>query len=240
MAAKAKKKTTKKAKVTKTTTKQRELARIAAKQKRFDAANPAQKRVMIARDVLELLETEAAFKRGVMQGIYVDLNFDVENARDPKEIQYALYRPETYKKCGVCALGACFVSAVRLGNKYTPDPVEITSDGRFIPDYGNNFWSHLEGYFTRVQMGLIEAAFEGEVANYEDAVSEEALQSAADFAEEDEAAHVVLKKIMQNIIKNRGEFVVDMDAWKKQIQELLKEGSIQDVRDRLEEFANRY
>lgn len=238
MASKAKKKAAKKAKVTKTTTRQRELARIAAKQRRFDAANAAQKRVMIARDVLELLETAAAFRKGVTRGIYVELKVAPEDAKDPKQIQYALYQPETYQGCGVCALGACFVSAVRLGNKYTPSEEEFVCD-RFAPDYGGQFWDHLEKYFAKEQMALIEAAFELGMANYEDWASEEALEAAATFADEDEPAHVVLERIMKNIIKNRGTFVIDMDAWKKEIREILEHGSIQELRDRLSQIESR-
>lgn len=95
------------------------------------------------------------------------------------------------KSCHVCALGACFLSYVRLYD-------EVKTD-----NYGGVMWpviqSTLLKYFELDQLNLIEAAFELW------------FKFNIDFnnAYWMEEPVFRLRKIMQNIVANKGDFVVE-------------------------------
>lgn len=127
--------------------------------------------------------------------------------------------------CDVCALGACFVSAVKLGNncKLTEDAKQL--DGFEFYDKHENGWADdtgmwkvLSRYFVRSQMALIETAFEmgqgyygntgdiGDTAIGVNILGEERYYAAVNFGErygDDESRMVA---IMQNIVDNKGTF----------------------------------
>jgi hypothetical protein len=124
----------------------------------FRALSPEAKRVAIVRDALSQLTAE----RFIAYRNY----YFVTSAFSPEEVNrelrdLILSRPD----CEVCALGACFVSAVRLG-----DALALTHDyyqrvGRmagksYIHFSENGFDQKLMSFFNPEQLDLMEAAFE--------------------------------------------------------------------------------
>lgn len=142
---------------------------MARKTVQFDKLNKKQKRIAIAKDVLkqlasskrQLIPTTGVYFEGPGYS-YLGTVGEVRNAR----------------KCYVCALGACFVSKLKLSAPRN------TSESPTM-------WKDLENIFSSAQMGKIEAAFEGWT------------QYPAVTGKTPKAR---MKQIFQNIVKNDGTF----------------------------------
>jgi len=126
---------------------------------------------------------------------------------------------EVQEGCRVCALGACLLSYVRLHDHVTL--------GETASNWGPHFWafgagrrvvfSHLTNIFDRLQLQLIESAFE-EVPMCDSTEKSQAHYDAAHFGAVlsqttdpglslEERRAKVLAAIMNNIIANDGHFV---------------------------------
>lgn len=130
------------------------------------------------------------------------------------------------KGCKVCALGACFLSYVRLYNNFTIGQLAgtfrdtVTEGEVFEVDYAD-MADGLGNVFTEAQMCLIESAFEMDCINenavvYDDAnidhdthCTRDEVTAAEEFGEKYDDSKTRLKAIMKNIIKNDGEFIPD-------------------------------
>ncbi len=155
---------------------------------RFKKANKARKRVLIAKDVISQILAKKFIIRSMLyvnvpnqEGETVDQNFVIKN------------------KCECCGIGAAFVSALRLGNKYS------TKLGVYSSELSpSQLHPLLERYFDKKQISLIEACFEK-------FTQEEGVE------DKDEIITKFWKKynnsedraigIFENIIKNKGEFI---------------------------------
>jgi hypothetical protein len=125
------------------------------------------------------------------------------------------------KGCRVCALGACFLSYIRLYNNVTLSELvgtfsnTVTEGEVFESDY-HEISNELDHIFSQAQLCLIETAFELHCINDDydcddaDGYTVEAEADAAvAFGRKYDDPKVRLKAIMKNIIKNNGEFIPD-------------------------------
>ena len=213
----------------------------------------AQKRMQIARDVIEHMNAERIVSQ---PGVYIDLlsgvpeGFIVKKDTQVKEVFDKL------PTCNVCALGACFVSMMRRYNECTIEEMLPPKYGKYDLDtdpydFLKRSARNMEGqkeYLSRLfdeeQLCLIEVAYEGinsagstETWHNDDKPINQAILDAHKFhmsrveysyklSLEYEMGEVyidvevgekgyrqtnrngseVLKDIMKNIIRNKGEF----------------------------------
>jgi hypothetical protein len=176
----------------------------------FNSLTPAQKRVAIAKDVIEQVKAEKYFARN---RTYIDFYNKLEG-----EIQSNFNKV----KCECCALGAMFLSDVKYTNQCTFEQAKSTS---FSFDEENR----LRNYFDVEQLILIEAAFEcwssDRLLDYDEhtsgqirdgfgydlvmsnlSITEDDLDNAANFGNKYDDSSERLIKIMENIVKNKGKF----------------------------------
>lgn len=184
--------------------------------KQFDHLSAAEKRVMIAKDVISKLKTRQfvaeaqCWVQHLEEGAELFSQQDINEARQFKNILQDLLIPDD-PKCKACALGGCFVSAVDLFNDITVDSINS------VPK--NNVWiddmsEYLAQFFKLDQLKLIEMAFEfgaGWHSPSSESSSEDTEKCAAAmyFHIKDPQARMI--SIMGNIIENNGEFVVPVN-----------------------------
>lgn len=162
-----------------------------------------QLRIAVAKDVLAQLKAE---KLKITPGDYVTLP-DTPDAlgSDSKEIAAAAQT----KYCSVCALGATFISLVKLDNKYDFGFFKEVSSG--------DLFDRVKTVFSETQIQLIECAFEtnfycsqnGLGGYAKTALTSEQFGQAHKFAIRHEGnPRKRLAAIMRNIVRNDGTFVL--------------------------------
>ena len=178
------------------------------KNKAFEKATKPERRVMVAKDVLEQLKKRQLV---AMAGRYVGLQFmPTYSSLNPN-----LDIKENYDKvqeCHVCALGACIMATTRFTNQLNFEDVGRTSDEMAITKVSNV----LTDIFTPEQLHIIEIAFEGHQSGERFAVNvlgelllnREQEKKCRDFYESYHNDDKRLIAIMENIIKNKGEFIL--------------------------------
>ncbi len=171
----------------------------------FEKASPEQKRVMIAKDVLHSIQIGMYSPQ---KGVYISRSYFRENFVNDVQLQDVLLN-EVVKDCMVCALGSCFLSIVKFTNNLTvgeTSKTDFTSASNYRGIRGR---SDLEKYFGKRQLGLIESAFEcsPSYAVNEGVNRDQAYAAAFEFGENCSNSTEKLIAIMNNIIKNNGEFV---------------------------------
>lgn len=185
----------------------------------FANLGPAGKRVAIAQDVIKSLK---ANKISAVTGTWIGLD-DVSGFCDLKagtELQKYFNQPKV--TCDVCALGACFVSAVKLGNncKLTKDALDLGGFEFYDPKHDGSaddtgMWKILTRYFPYRQMVLIETAFEEGQGAYGAGngghglrlLGAELHDRAVEFGNQYYCdTERRLGAIMQNIVDNKGSF----------------------------------
>ena len=166
---------------------------------KFKKATKAQKRVMIAQDVLAQIKT----KRYVAEsGCWVQPNIKAaceKNLKDEDSVQ-ELFAKKKIKSCNVCALGGLFMSCINLNNNTT---VEDLKKEFYIGDFvydDTKISNGLNRIFTQKQLILIESYFEGS-KGYFKGDDEKTLPFLANYNDDER-----LEMIMQNIIDNNGTF----------------------------------
>lgn len=168
----------------------------------FKKATKAQKRVMIAKDVLAQIKT----KRYVGEsGCWVQTNINATCEKDLKDEDSVqeLFAEKKIESCNVCALGGLFMSCTNLNNNTT---VQDLKNEFYIGDLvadDDKISNGLNRIFTQKQLMLIEIYFEGSQGYFRDNLSSD--EKAETFLEnysDDER----LEMIMQNIIDNNGTF----------------------------------
>ncbi len=158
--------------------------------------------VKVAMDVVQSLHQYT-----VLSGNgYVVMDDESLEKYQGKSLQTVLSKVLKEQNCEVCGLGACFLSLVRLDNKFDIPK----TDGEALDTAA--MAERLHKVFTSLQMELIESAFEqgigGGLHDYVQGVtaSEGLEQDAINFSvEQDDSER--LKKIMLNIVTNEGVFV---------------------------------
>lgn len=204
--------------------------RIRDRNRRYRNATPEQKRVMVARDVLQQIEFE---KYQPSCGVYLNIPRLTEFKADLEattpwhggflyeeyqaKINANLTAPlresleEADIKCRVCALGAVYMSAVRMRNDATL--ANAVSGGIRVS-------RQVTDLFDLEQRDLIESCFEGMPMyslehGYGSLARAPALAALhkriRDFARKHLSADDRMKIIMKNIIRNNGTFVLDQE-----------------------------
>lgn len=160
---------------------------IARREKVWKKATPAQKRVLIAEDVLRQID---AGKMKATRGIYVS-GKSLSSPVMP-HLHGMRERFLTLPDCRVCAHGALIVSCTLYANKATlrDNEDEFRDTSRHM-----SFANGLEKVFSRQDRRTIECHFEGWG------------NSGCAWGNRYRTARANLSAIMKNIIKNKGEFI---------------------------------
>jgi hypothetical protein len=201
-------------------TKAQKLKReIAKRNKLFAAANPAEKRVLIAEDVIAQIKLgrfKAATQNWVTPkvrsspgvefygGGAVDLTREFGYDASVRE----LFLDKKIASCDCCALGAIFMSCTLYNNNQTTDNFEAEVNYEFDERVEGNhggFSNGLNKFFSRAQLMLIEAAFEGGDGAFSAPTSKEA--AVYDWINTLPDAEKRMVAIMKNISDNKGTFV---------------------------------
>lgn len=198
----------KKKPLTKTQKLQREIAK---RNRAFAAADPAGKRVLIAKDVIAQIRAKR-FK--AKSNRWVTLLEKDNTPIDPHALEHdlggdaplrELFLKQTIPACDCCALGAMFMSCTLYNNKTTIDNFnhELAWFEELVET--RRFSNGLTSFFSSSQLELIEAAFEGNLGAFTAPANKlDAVESW--FAWFPNPKQRMLK-IMQNIIDNNGTFV---------------------------------
>jgi hypothetical protein len=155
-----------------------------------------EKCVAVAQDVLERLD-----HLRVTTNQYLGESLPRAGRQDAQKLL-----PQLEKDCKVCALGACFLSHIRLFNEVQMwGELDASQQRQLIA-------SQLEKYFGRLELYLIETAFEcvplsllQRVPNLEEDYRV-SLRDALSFGWKFSKLPERLRAIMENIISNNGEF----------------------------------
>ena len=181
----------------------------------FKKATKAEKRVMIAKDVLAQIKA----KRYIAEsGTWVDANWNIRGGIDEiheTDSVQKLFADRTIETCSVCALGGLFMSCTNLNNNTCVSDINYGGEGTEIGERiqdGDTLSNGLNKIFSKKQLQLIEVYFEkgdgwfgegGYTGNYigEDSRHVEYFNDA--YPDDDER----LVEIMKNIVANDGTFV---------------------------------
>lgn len=176
-----------------------ELAKqIEAENELFNALSIEEKRVAIAKDALVRIELELVKP---MHGYFIE---------NPYRLKYRGGDLKTILntcdiECDCCAKGTLFISVVGKSNSFhTSQLNSYTQDSN--RDYSDEHLK-LKEFFDIKQLDLIETAFEGE--SYLEKISKEEVEKAIAWKKKQKVgAKRLLQRILRNIIKNKGTFVV--------------------------------
>ena len=166
-----------------------------------------ERRILVCKDVIKNLKVRRLIAR---MGFYIQYHSGIHcavSSGEPKNLQSVIKATVTKKNpCSACALGSLFITKVDRFNKCESDPFMALSPS------GDKFNKQLLTLFSRVQLNMIESAFEcTQMASYEgdDPYSDfksGQLERAARFGRKFGSANDRLIAIMKNIIKNDGIF----------------------------------
>ena len=174
----------------------------------FRKATKAQKRVLIAQDVLAQIKV----KRYVPEsGVCVRAHFSVNAENVFHESVQKLFAEKVITTCNVCALGGMFMSCTNLNNNTTVEQLESENLTESV-DYGIKLSNGLNQIFSKKQLILVETYFEngngwfGENGHTGSTAGEDQdhVEAFYDKYPDDDDR---LKDIMKNIIANDGTFV---------------------------------
>lgn len=143
-----------------------------------------QKVVLVAKDVLKHLKC-LKIKKGIYLAGKIPSNF-------PKTGNAQKYIDKIQEKCQVCALGACFISNIRLFNKVNIEDLIYcnNNDGKYSLYGGLEIHKTLKSIFTEKELNYIESFFEGWT------------EKEFAFSKKHKSPKLMLKAIMENIIEN--------------------------------------
>ena len=177
---------------------------IAQKNAEFAKLTPSEQCVTIAKDVLEQLRLGRYYAE---QFTYFSMPAPTAEPLKPgQDLQSLILQND--RTCAVCALGACFASAVRLSNGVALSEETISVDHSTddnTANFGNDavFNEKVASYFSNRQLALIESAFEKD----DDFSRGYDVEDAIDFGQAYEDDTDRLQAIMENIVEHEGEFV---------------------------------
>lgn len=175
---------------------------------RFQNATKAEKRVLIAKDVLARLETgQYKAKAGTYwrtRGVETrKLIWGAENvegfSRNTEGLQSYIVNGDI--KCTCCALGGMITSCIAKENDF------FLADANFLSEVGfsgTNVRKRLLRFFSEKQLCQIESYFEGYCNS--DIYGEKRDERAVAFNYDNPNDKARLVKIMQNIVDNKGTF----------------------------------
>lgn len=191
---------------------------IAEKNALFESMTPAQRRVAIATDALQRVGKDYISTTGEYMRMHTRFNI---NQYDMENDDLCSVLENCKDECTVCARGALFLSAVLTFDRCKLSSFADQRDSTFtIRLHGRleNLAVHENIYFDHYQIGLIERTFECYTTSTSDAMrdlTEEDEDAARQYGETLGNSHERLVAICQNIIDNRGEFVIPVVFYEK-------------------------
>lgn len=170
----------------------------------FKKATKAQKRVMIAQDVLAQLKA----KRYVAEsGCWVKPNIDSawEQKLSHHDSVQELFIEQKIESCNVCALGGLFMSCTNLNNNTLLEELDDVSEdlGNLIEEE-EKLSNKLNKIFSTPQLKLIETYFEANGGYFRDYDEDNRIEA---FYNKHPSDKKRLQLIMENIVENEGTFV---------------------------------
>lgn len=164
----------------------RKAKKVAPKRRRqipFNKLSPRAKRVRIAKDVLAQLRVK---RLSATRGIYMmgDAAAPPDGYEWPTELSEVLKSRKA--PCVACALGSMFVAAVERADACPASGI-LNTNNRELYASGDDCYDYLEKFFPHSTLSDIESAFEYSTGPARDR----------------------LEAIMKNIVRNKGEFIVD-------------------------------
>ena len=169
----------------------------------FKKATKAQKRVMIAQDVLAQLKT----KRYVAEsGCWVQPNYypDWKQLSDKDSVQ-ELFAAKKIESCNVCALGGLFMSCTNFNNNtLLEDLYDVSGDLGNLIDEEEQLSNKLNKIFSTNQLKLIEMYFEANGGYFREDDEDDRIGV---FYNKNSSDKKRLQLIMENIVENGGAFV---------------------------------
>ncbi|RJQ26713.1 hypothetical protein C4577_02895 [Candidatus Parcubacteria bacterium] len=191
------------------------MSRIAIYKTRTPRTNRA-KAVALAKDVIKHLDD---FKN-IIVGKYVEFVEEPGSTNEFKDLNaekdvQEIIEPLS-KKCEVCALGACFLSYIRLYDNVKFDSFYLRPSWVSYPYVvsvdGFNLKNKLLTVFSKSQMFLIESAFEkkdmiDDCNQSYVGMTKNKIDDAVEFGRRYTSPRSRLLNIMKNIVTNNGMFV---------------------------------
>lgn len=187
------------------------MSTIKTRNAKFKAADKAQKRILIAKDVLAQL---SARKFRPKQGAFVRMTFR-KAPESGTQVCNLIEDSAPRVNCQACALGAMMLSEIRHTNALKVKSVEDGEGGIYFErdDQGDR----LGKYFSTTQLRLVEIAFERGVGYYRDE-EDHSIWGGTSFSIREKRAKAMfplskspakrMRAIMENIIANGGKFVI--------------------------------
>lgn len=174
----------------------------------FKNLKPEAKRVAIAQDVIAQLDLEkivASQGTWLENAKYGESLFTGEDVKNNKLLSGKLAK---VKQCEACALGSMFMCAVDLAKDLRCKSIEneLNFNEKSTAIDLESMEPYLGKFFEKDQLRLIELAFEGGDGGYDPETDAEGC-AVVMFDIHDEAESR-MRTIMQNIIDNKGTFVV--------------------------------
>lgn len=171
----------------------------------FARATPAQKRVIIAKDVIAALNSR---KIVATTGLYVDEDPLVDVVLTEKDLDkdYRQVLPKL-EECQACAVGSMFLCAVKRADNLPLRETNLLAEIQDNKEWGDGkaaatlaevhpgFHSYLTRFFDRDQIYLMENAFEQSSIH-------ERVRVVCLYGDDEER----LRMIMENVVRNRGRF----------------------------------
>jgi len=206
---------------------------IAKRKAKFKKASPAQKRVLIAKDVIAQVKAKrfiaTAGRWAILRdkrGKNIALSFTETPVANDAQVQ-SLFLSGAVATCECCALGGIMLSCTLYNSNQTVKDFSAVAGIGARVARGDKFSNGLHRFFSQKQLALIECAFEGgkgefgiairfDYLNFSDpivivadllkTVPRDTLKRAVGYMTQYPAADKRILAIMQNIIKNKGTF----------------------------------
>lgn len=192
----------------------------------FEALPDHQKRLVIAADVIEWLDTKKII---ATHGQYVTSSERDEGSEDriddPTDARTFILerirsRTPKEKKFCVCAMGAACIATVARANKLQLDgfPTHILGDVANLEDYetpeGDETTPYMEAYFPKLMLRVMEAAFEARdvyptqyhTTTHFPVLLDSDKEECTKYMPRLESATARMRSVFMNVIRNRGNF----------------------------------
>lgn len=172
----------------------------------FKKATKAEKRVMIAKDVLAQLKSK---RYTAENGVWVSAIYADDNDVCSSDSVQTLFADKIIEKCYVCALGGLFMSCTNLGNTTTIRDFkhEASTELGYRIFRDRKLSNGLNNIFNKSQLKMIEKYFEGGGGYFSyNNDSNKFCNHVTRFYEKYTETQR-LKLIMENIVANNGTFV---------------------------------
>jgi hypothetical protein len=184
---------------------------IAERNKLFKQASPADKRVLIAKDVINLIESKKIIPTS---GEWVSPDYSNYNDHDYDAMQKHSFQKTflegSVKKCECCALGSMMVSCTLFKNKVKMAQLDDGAmDYPTIQNHRSQDFMGFRNIFSHDQCMLIEIAFEqgkGYFFTPETEDPNDINSRAIKFGKKYRSNKSRLLAIMKNVVKNKGTF----------------------------------